>query len=98
MLKKLALALALAGAPLAAAEAGTLWYEAGMTYDARHADDQAIEAFTRAITGKPEGHAGYATGAAMNSKPWGIVVGLLSVTAPPAATVTWTGDQAWCSV
>jgi tetratricopeptide (TPR) repeat protein len=47
-----ALEVAMLGtANVPAAEAGELWYEAGMVHDARHADDQAIAAFTRAITG-----------------------------------------------
>lgn len=50
-----AVAVALLGTVnVPAAEAGELWYEAGMAYDARHADDQAIAAFSKAITGKAE--------------------------------------------
>ena len=50
-----ALAVALLGtANVPAAEAPELWFEAGMAYDAQHADDQAIDAFTKAIAGKPD--------------------------------------------
>ncbi len=37
-----------------AADAAQLWFEVGMTYDAKHAEDQAIDAFTRAINSKPD--------------------------------------------
>jgi tetratricopeptide (TPR) repeat protein len=37
-----------------AAEAPELWFEVGMAYDAKHADDQAIDAFSKAIAGKPD--------------------------------------------
>lgn len=37
-----------------AAEAGELWFEAGMAYDARRADDRAIDAFSKAIAGRPD--------------------------------------------
>jgi tetratricopeptide (TPR) repeat protein len=37
-----------------AADAAQLWFEVGMTYDAKHAEDQAIDAFTRAISSKPD--------------------------------------------
>jgi tetratricopeptide (TPR) repeat protein len=50
-----ALAVALLGtANVPAAEAPELWFEAGMAYDAKHADDQAIDAFSKAIAGKPD--------------------------------------------
>jgi tetratricopeptide (TPR) repeat protein len=50
-----AIAVALLGtANVPAAEAGELWYEAGMAYDAKRADDHAIAAFSKAIAGKPE--------------------------------------------
>jgi len=50
-----ALAVALLGtANVPAAEAAALWFEAGMAYDAKHADDKAIEAFSKAITSKPD--------------------------------------------
>jgi tetratricopeptide (TPR) repeat protein len=50
-----AIAVALLGtANVPAAEAGELWYEAGMAYDANRADDSAIAAFTRAIALKPD--------------------------------------------
>ena len=49
-----ALAVALLGtANVPAAEAGELWYEAGMAYDGKRADDHAIAAFSKAIAGKP---------------------------------------------
>jgi len=49
-----ALAVALAGtANVPAAEASELWFEVGMAYDARHADDKAIEAFGKAIAASP---------------------------------------------
>jgi tetratricopeptide (TPR) repeat protein len=37
-----------------AAEAGELWFEVGMVYDARHASDGAIEAFGQAIAANPD--------------------------------------------
>ena len=50
-----AIAVAMLGtANVSAADAGELWYEAGMAYDARHATDQAIDAFSKAIAGKPD--------------------------------------------
>jgi len=36
------------------AETPELWFEAGMAYESKHADDQAIAAFTQAIAGKPD--------------------------------------------
>ena len=49
-----AIAVAMLGtASVPAAEVGELWYEAGMSYDAKRADDRAIEAFGKAIAGKP---------------------------------------------
>jgi tetratricopeptide (TPR) repeat protein len=35
-------------------EATELWFEVGMAYDAKHVDDKAIEAFSQAITSKPD--------------------------------------------
>jgi len=50
-----ALAVALLGtANVPATEVSELWFEVGMAYDAKHADDKAIEAFTRAIAAKPD--------------------------------------------
>jgi tetratricopeptide (TPR) repeat protein len=50
-----ALAVALLGtANVPAAETAELWFEVGMAYDAKHADDKAIEAFSKAVTGKPD--------------------------------------------
>ena len=50
-----ALAVALLGtANVPAAEAADLWYALGMAHDAKHADDQAIEAFTKAVASKPD--------------------------------------------
>jgi tetratricopeptide (TPR) repeat protein len=50
-----ALAVALLGTGLLpAAEAGELWFEAGMAYDAKRADAKAIDAFSRAIAGRPD--------------------------------------------
>lgn len=50
-----ALAVALAGtANVAPAESAELWFEVGMAYDAKRADDQAIEAFGKAIAVKPD--------------------------------------------
>jgi hypothetical protein len=50
-----ALAVALLGTGLLpASEAGELWFEAGMAYDAKRADDKAIDAFGRAIASRPE--------------------------------------------
>jgi tetratricopeptide (TPR) repeat protein len=49
-----ALAIARLGtANVPAAEAGELWFEAGMAYDARREDDKAIDAFSKAIAGNP---------------------------------------------
>ena len=39
---------------VAPAESGELWFELGMAHDAKRDDDKAIEAFTRAIAGKPD--------------------------------------------
>ena len=50
-----ALAVAVLGTSnVPAADAAELWFEAGAVYDARHADDQAIDAYTRALAGKPD--------------------------------------------
>jgi tetratricopeptide (TPR) repeat protein len=50
-----ALAAALLGtANVPPAEVAELWFEAGMAYDAKHTDDKAIEAFTKAIAAKPD--------------------------------------------
>jgi tetratricopeptide (TPR) repeat protein len=50
-----ALAVALLGtAHVPPAEAADLWFEVGMAYDARHADDQALDAFSRAIATRPD--------------------------------------------
>jgi tetratricopeptide (TPR) repeat protein len=50
-----ALAVGLLGtAHVPAAEAADLWFEVGMVHDARRADDQAIEAFSKAIASKPD--------------------------------------------
>ncbi|HMG54693.1 MAG TPA: tetratricopeptide repeat protein, partial [Kofleriaceae bacterium] len=50
-----ALAVAQLGtANVAPDEAGELWFELGMAHDAKRDDDKAIEAFTRAIAGKPD--------------------------------------------
>jgi tetratricopeptide (TPR) repeat protein len=35
-------------------EAGELWFELGMVYDAKRADDKAIDAFSKAIAVKPD--------------------------------------------
>lgn len=49
-----ALAVAMLGtASVPAAGAADLWFEAGIIHDARHADDQAIEAFSKAIAASP---------------------------------------------
>ena len=40
-------------ANVAAAKAPDLWLELGMAYDAKHAIDQAIEAYGKAIVGNP---------------------------------------------
>jgi tetratricopeptide (TPR) repeat protein len=37
-----------------AAETTELWFEVAMVHDARHANDKAIEAFGKAITGRPD--------------------------------------------
>jgi tetratricopeptide (TPR) repeat protein len=37
-----------------AADAAELWFELGMTYDAKRADDQAIDAFSKAVSAKPD--------------------------------------------
>ena len=44
----------LGAANVPAAEAADLWFEVGIIHDARHADDQAIEAFTSAIAARPD--------------------------------------------
>jgi len=50
-----ALAVAQLGtANVAPDEAGELWFELGMAHDAKRDDDKAIEAFTRALAGKPD--------------------------------------------
>ncbi|HSR97394.1 MAG TPA: tetratricopeptide repeat protein [Kofleriaceae bacterium] len=50
-----ALAVALVGTTnVAASDASELWFEVGMAYDARHTDDKAIDAFSKAIAGKPD--------------------------------------------
>ncbi|HEU4732309.1 MAG TPA: tetratricopeptide repeat protein [Kofleriaceae bacterium] len=50
-----ALAVAMLGAAnVPPGEVSELWYEAGMVYDAKHADDQAIEAFGKAIAARPD--------------------------------------------
>jgi tetratricopeptide (TPR) repeat protein len=50
-----ALAVALLGTTnVAAAEAAELWVDAGLAYEAKHNDDDAIDAFTRAIAGNPD--------------------------------------------
>ena len=50
-----ALAVALLGtANVPAQDAAELWFELGMAYDAKHADDKAIEAFGKAISTKPD--------------------------------------------
>jgi tetratricopeptide (TPR) repeat protein len=49
-----ALTVAMLGAAnVPAAEAADLWFEVGIIHDARHADDQAIEAFGKAIAASP---------------------------------------------
>jgi tetratricopeptide (TPR) repeat protein len=49
-----ALAVAMLGAAsLPVAETADLWFEVGIIHDARHADDQAIEAFSKAIAASP---------------------------------------------
>ena len=49
-----ALAVAMLGAAnVPAAEAADLWFELGIIHDARRADDQAIEAFSKAIAASP---------------------------------------------
>jgi len=50
-----ALAVALLGtANVPSAESSELWFQAGMAYDAKHADDSALDAFTRAIAANPD--------------------------------------------
>jgi tetratricopeptide (TPR) repeat protein len=50
-----ALAVAMLGTRyVPTAEAGELWFEVGMAYDAKRADDKALEAFSKAIAGKPD--------------------------------------------
>lgn len=49
-----ALAVAMLGAAhVPAAEAADLWFEVGILHDARHADDPAIDAFSKAIAATP---------------------------------------------
>jgi tetratricopeptide (TPR) repeat protein len=49
-----ALAVGLRGAErVRATDAADLWFEVGLTYDAHHLDDKAIEAFTRALGTRP---------------------------------------------
>jgi tetratricopeptide (TPR) repeat protein len=50
-----ALAVALLGTThVPASEAADLWFEAGMAYAARHADNPALDAFTRVIATRPD--------------------------------------------
>jgi predicted Zn-dependent protease len=50
-----ALAVAMLGTHnVAPSDASELWFEAGMAYDAQHADDKAIDALGRAIAGRPD--------------------------------------------
>jgi tetratricopeptide (TPR) repeat protein len=50
-----ALAVAALGTSrVAPAEAAELWFEVAMVHDARHANDQAIEAFGRALASRPD--------------------------------------------
>lgn len=50
-----ALAVAQAGTSnVAAADQPDLWFEVGMAYDAKHVDDKAIEAFSKAIAARPD--------------------------------------------
>jgi tetratricopeptide (TPR) repeat protein len=50
-----ALAVAMLGTTyVPAAEAGELWFEVGMAYDAKRADDKALDAFSKAIAGRPD--------------------------------------------
>jgi hypothetical protein len=50
-----AIAIAVLGTKnVPADEAGELWLDAGMAYDANHADDQAIDAFGKAIAARPD--------------------------------------------
>jgi predicted Zn-dependent protease len=50
-----AIAIALLGTKnVPADEAGELWFDAGMAYDANRADDPAIDAFGKAIAAKPD--------------------------------------------
>ena len=37
-----------------AAESGELWFEVGMAYDAKRADDKALDAFSRALASRPD--------------------------------------------
>jgi tetratricopeptide (TPR) repeat protein len=37
-----------------AAEAGELWFEVGMAYDAKRADDKALNAFSKALASRPD--------------------------------------------
>lgn len=49
-----ALAVAVLGAGnVATAETTDLWFEVGIIHDARHADDEAIEAFSKAVAASP---------------------------------------------
>jgi tetratricopeptide (TPR) repeat protein len=50
-----ALAVALLGTThVPPAEVAELWFEAGMAHDARHADGEAVAAFTKAIAARPD--------------------------------------------
>jgi lipopolysaccharide biosynthesis regulator YciM len=50
-----ALAVALLGtANVSAAEAGDLWFEAGVMYDLKRADDKALEAYSKAIAARAD--------------------------------------------
>ncbi|HEX4422375.1 MAG TPA: hypothetical protein VH165_30890 [Kofleriaceae bacterium] len=50
-----AIAVALRGtAQVAPADAPELWFAAGLSYEAKHADDQAIDAFSKMIAGVPD--------------------------------------------
>jgi tetratricopeptide (TPR) repeat protein len=41
-------------ANVAASDSADVWFELGMAYDAKHADPEAIDAFGKAIAGKPD--------------------------------------------
>lgn len=50
-----ALTIALLGtSAVPTAETGELWYEAGVAFDAKRADDQAIDAFGKALAARPD--------------------------------------------